>query len=961
MRKFNTSLFAAILFFIIYGNYITAGTTGKIAGVIKDKNSGLVLPGANVLIEGTARGASTDSDGYYSFINLQPGIYTLTFKFIGYSTLTIENIEVSVDRTTRVDAELTEEGIEVAEVVVRAARPPVQKDRTYSASVVNSKTIESMPVTEVSEIIALQPGVVTSGGDLHFRGGREREVAYLIDGVPVTNSFDQGGGNNVVIENSMVQELEVISGTFNAEYGSAQSGIVNVVTKGIADRFRGSIKTYTGDWLSSNDDIYIGVDDFNPIAETDFQFSLAGPILQDRLGFSVSGRYNNNESLEWYERRYNPIDGWRIAAYQEWFQQQRSDELDATQGIPIPDSLKTGDGSKGPLAEYESYSLNAKLNWAPFQQVNLSYQIFGNFSETLGSTSSSRRYQPDEAGTSRSWSHHHFVTFKHFPSDKFFYNINFSYQHNDGESFYRKDNKVAQYPGDTGIQPISSSADDFSLGTTRGFWGGGDDKGYRDLFLINGSFNWQVDKYNFVKAGFEYKKHDIEIYNWGYTETEEWANSQWLYFDADPTLTYEMYWEIMTEYWKTWEDTYGTTKYRKYGEDETANYDDYKIEPVEIGAYIQDKVELGEIIINAGLRFDLFMPNERVPINFKTESYLLGTDENLTDASNKFQLSPRLGISFPISDRGVFHAAYGHFFQMPSFKKMYNEPLITLTSLQLEDRTLGNADLDPEKTIQYEIGLQQQITDNIAVDITAFYKDIRNLLGIENVTTVDAVGYQRFINRDYGNTKGFTVGLRKTAGFVTGAFNYTLSFANGSSSDPEEIQLIQTSTQIGGEAVEFIDRKILPLDWDQEHTLNLIVTFSQPGDWSLGFIGNLSSGQPYTPEFIEKYDILDVEFKNRANKPVQWNLDLKAKKFFQLGGLEYVLFLKVDNLFDNLNEDKVFASSGTADQNVRIPEDEELERERLSQEGHFTLEEIDAKPQWYTSPRKVQLGLEVYF
>lgn len=960
-------IFCTILITFFTNQYTNAGTTGKVSGYVYDKSTGEPLIGSNVLIEGTTIGAATDKDGYYNLINVRPGKYTLIFRFMGYTPLKIENVEVSVDRTTKIDAELSTESIGIEEVVIKAERPPIQKDRTYSASVVNSETINTMPVTTLQEVIKLQPGVVSTGGELHFRGGRSREVAYLIDGIPVTNSFNQNGGNNVVIENSMVQELEVISGTFNAEYGSAQSGIVNVITKGISDRFQGSFKTYAGDWVSSQDDVFIGVDDVDPVDEKDFQFSLSGPIKRDVLGFSVSGRYNKSNSLRWYERRYNPVDGWRIAAYKQWFQEQRSDDIGATQGIPIPDSLKTGDGSKGPLAEYENISLNAKLNYFPFKGFNISYQTFASINETEGASTSellnSRRYQPDETGTSNSWSLHHFLSIKHSLSNEFFYTLGFSYQHNNfGDDYYRKDNKIAQYPDDEGIQPITASADGFSLGDTGGFYTGADDKNFRDLYLVHGNFNWQVNKYNLVKAGFEFKQHKVNTYDWGYVETKEWETKKWLNFDPDPSLDFATYWDLMVNYWKNWNEEFNTTKYRKYDESEYTNWRDYTIEPIEFSFYVQDKVELGEIIINGGLRFDAFLPQEKVPANYRTESFLLGSNENLVDASNKYQLSPRLGISFPISDRGVFHAAYGHFFQMPSFEKMYNRPLYTYNAIQLNDKLLGNADLKPEKTVQYEIGVQQQITDEIAVDVTAYYKDIMNLLGVEKITTIDAVGYRRYINRDYGNSKGITIGLRKTgSGLITGAVNYSFSYSNGSASDPEKLELINSSTQIGGDPVQFVDRKILPLDWDQRHTLNVVVNFSRVNDWSVGLIGSLNSGNPYSPEFIERYDIPEREFINRGTKPLRWSVDLKMKKVFDFNNIRYVVFLKIDNLLDHLNQESVFSTSGTADSNVRLPETEDLEKERLSQEGHFSLEEIDNRPQWYSAPRKVTFGFEIYF
>jgi outer membrane receptor protein involved in Fe transport len=949
---------------LVFNSILLSGITGKISGRITDKSTGESMIGANVILVGTRLGASTDNDGFFTIINVPPGTYKLSVRYIGYATVTVEDVRVSLDRTTKQDVALTPEAVEGEEVVVVAERPVIEMDRTHSSAIVNSSTVELMPVTEVYEVIALQAGVVESNGALHFRGGRAREVAYIIDGVPVTNSYYQGGGKNVTVENSMIEELEVISGTFNAEYGSAQSGIVNIVTKRPAKKFTGSLRAYSGEWLSNKSDVFLGIDDFNPLAEKNIQFSLSGPLVSDKLGFFVTGRYNNSESMSWYERRFTPNDGWRIAAYQRWYQDHFSDQYDQSQAIYIPDSLRTGDLSRGPLRTGYRTSLSAKLVYYANPTLSFNYQTFGSFGEYEGSTSSAYRYQPDQRGTSRGWDNSHFFAVRHSPTENFFYNLAFSYQFEDGESFYRKDNKIALYPGDEGIQLISASADGFSLGSTDGFYNGKDGKDYIELYLAKGDFSWQVNKYNFVKAGFEVKKHSINNYSRGYKSTQEWRNYS---FPSRQDLNgadveFNDYWDYLQEYWRNWEDIFDTTRYVKLSDEDYALWHDYDISPLEAAVYMQNKLEVGRIIVNAGLRFDLFKPNEKFPKILRTEAENLGSLSNLKATPLKYQLSPRLGVSFPISSNGAFHASYGHFFQMPSFQYMYNEPLRTLTRIQLEGRTLGNADLGAEKTIAYEIGLQQGITENIAIDITAYYKDFRNLLGVEYVTTLDAVGFQRFVNRDYGNTKGITVGISKGGrGLITGGANYTLAFANGSSSDPTSIQLIQTATRVGGEPVQFVDRQILSLNWDQTHTLNVYVNLAKRNNWSVGLVSYVNSGTPFSPTFVERYDLSTREYKNYAKKPFRWSVDLKARKYLKLAGINTQLFIKVDNIFDHLNHNSVFSSTGRADQIARLPEMKQLELERLSQEGLFTLDEIDLAPGYFSNPRKIQMGLEFIF
>lgn len=955
--------------FLLYGviaacmvQIAVGGTTGKIAGRVIDTSTREGLPGAAVVVEGMSLGAGADHDGYYTVLNVPPGTYVVSLRLVGYARTLVRGVEVSADRTTRLDIAASPEEVSMREVVVQAERPPIQRDKTYSGAIVGARSIEAMPVTSVAEVVSQQAGVVASGGELHFRGGRGREVAYMIDGIPVSNAFNQGGGAEVAVENNMVQEIAVLSGTFNAEYGSAQSGIVSIVTRAPSRTLNGSATVYAGDWVSDRQDVFLGIGRIDPLSERDVQFTLSGPLLADNLGFFLSARHNNSESPYWYQRRFTALDGWRIAAYDHWFREHNPSLIGQSQAITIPDSLSTGDGSSGPLGNSESTTFTGKLEYAPLANLKIGYQVFGSFDESHGGDLS-RRYQPEEQGQSHSRALNHIITIKHFPSEGFFYNLGFYFQHTDGGSWYRKDNRVAQFPGDAGIQPISSTSNGFSLGSTGGFYTGADNKNFRDMLLLNGDMNWQIDRFNLLKAGFEYKQHKVNTYSWGYVTTPEWQNYKWPtseVLDA-AALPYEAYWNGLMGYWRSWQSTFGTTQYRQATLAEVNLWRDYTIDPRQWSVYAQDKLELGEIIVNGGVRLDVFDPHENVPIIWNTESFNIGHPSNLRRATVKYQISPRFGLSFPISDAGAFHAAYGHFFQMPSFQYMYNTPIQVLTALQLEGTTLGNADLEPEKTISYEIGLQQEIVQGIQVDVTAFYKDFRNLLGVERITTIDAVGYQRFINRDYGYAKGITLTIKKTLGWITGAVNYTLSYANGSSSDPTAIQLIYAATQYGGQAVQFVDRQILPLDWDQRHTLNAFVNVARENDWSIGVYGSISSGLPYSPTFIERFDILTQEYRQSGEKPARWSVDLKAMKFLDFFGQRLGVFLKVDNVFDHLNEETVYASTGRSSTPARLPDQKALLLNALKQEGLFTLSEIDNHPEYYSLPRKITLGFEWRF
>jgi outer membrane receptor protein involved in Fe transport len=955
-------LWSGLLLVSFLCGFAMAGTTGKIAGRVTDKVTGEGLPGVNVVLLGTNTGATSDPDGYYTIINVSPGTFDITASMVGYTRTTIQGIKVNIDRTATQNISMSQQAIQGQTVTIMAERPILERDRTSTASYTDAETIEGMPVTSMAEVVQLQAGVVTGeDGEMHFRGGRQREVAYLVDGVPVTNAYSQSGGQNVTVENAFIKELQVISGTFNAEYGSAQSGVVNIVTKNPEDKVHANLQMYMGDHISNNTHTFIGINQVNPLAESDIQATLSGPLLFKKLGFLANVRYNNSESYYWYERRFTAVDGWKINAYKRWFRDHYANETAQYAEVPIPDSLRSGDGKTGPLAQYSHLTFSGKLAYTLSNAISLSYSLFSTFDQSDGS-GLAKRYQPDAGSISRNYTTSHILTFRHMISQNLFYNLHASYQQQWGKSYYREDNKIAGYPGDSGIQPIYSTAHGFSLGSTDGGYYGKAGKGYTKLYMASGDINWQIDRRNLVKFGFEFKQHEINTYSFPLVETEEWQRYQYTTAIRGASLTWDDYWKKMVDYWSKWDETYGTTKFRYPRQDEITRYRDYTIRPAEGALYIQDKLEMGEIILNAGVRLDAFKANEKYILNKRAESYNLGNAANLKEAPIQYQLSPRLGFSFPISEEGAFHVAYGHFFQVPSFSTMFSEPLRVLAPLQLQDSRMGNCTLKPERTISYEVGLQQGFASMFNADLTLFYKDFRNQLGIEAITTVDAIGYTRYVNRDYGNVKGITLALEKLArGLLTYSIDYTFQYAEGSASDPNFIQLVQAASRLGADPVQFVERQILPLDWDQRHTLNTSAILSLPNKWIFSVIGSLGSGLPFTPASVGDVLFPDREFKNTARRPLRWTVDLKAKKRVQFGTWRGMLFINVENVFDQLNHNRVYETTGLASQNAMLPEQRKIRDAQLAQEGIFTPFEIENRPEWYSSPRKVQIGMGIQF
>ncbi|MEW6062084.1 MAG: TonB-dependent receptor, partial [Bacteroidota bacterium] len=236
-------LFNSAVLMLLVSCYLIAGTTGKISGRVTDAKSGEPLVGANVVITGTTLGGIADLDGYYTILNIPPGNYEIQFRFIGYRTYVVRNIQITSDNTTKLDAVMQEDVVTTQEVVVTAEKPVVQVNLTSTVATVNDQEIKALPVQELQDIVNLQAGVVNG----HFRGGREGEVQYQVNGVSINNVYDNK--SSIKIDRSIIQEVQVITGTFDAEYGQAMSGVVNTVLKSGSDRFEWNVELYGGDFL----------------------------------------------------------------------------------------------------------------------------------------------------------------------------------------------------------------------------------------------------------------------------------------------------------------------------------------------------------------------------------------------------------------------------------------------------------------------------------------------------------------------------------------------------------------------------------------------------------------------------------------------------------------------------------------------------------------------------------------
>jgi outer membrane receptor protein involved in Fe transport len=887
---------------LLFYHLLVAGTTGKIKGTIINSETNEPIIGANVFLEETIFGSVSDENGQYFILNVPPGSYTIRVSYIGYTPERVINVLVYSDRTTRKDFILKTLVLEGDEITVEAERSLIEKDRTNSASYTSSSEIEMMAVQEVEDIIQLQAGVVKdAGGKLHMRGGRHGEISYLIDGITVSDQFR--GGAAVDVQNNWIQELQVISGSFNAEYGQAQSGVINVVTKEGSDDFGGSVSISTGSHVSNNNDIFYNINN-SKIKEIDINTDFDGPIpFINRGSYLFSIRNYNSEGWLYGINRFKPEDTVPIQEFIQFAQNNMTDE-ERLIGIKIPDSLQTGDNSYVPLNNVQKLSYFGKISFYPMKKLKFSYSMIYN-SQNGKSYSNYRRYSPQGVANNYINNYNHIFKINHMLSNKTFYTVSYSSYHKKSEK------KLYENPLDNRYQGTPFS--------TNGFAFGGTDNSRSDVSnksnTLKVDFSSQIDYFNQIKMGIEYKWHELNYYSLSTVTSGPVSQI--------PVLSIP---EVNTSLQNTYQKT-----------------------PFEASVYIQDKMEFNEFIINAGLRYDYWDSRSVIPSDPRAttkpdDGIRLDTDFNPSEAMT--QLSPRFGMAYSFSDNGVVHASYGHFFQIPKLSYIFSnsEFEVELGGLQT---VMGNANLKPEKTVTFELGLQQELNNLVAINLAIYNKTIRNLLSQEIISTYDEKVYARYINRDYGNVRGITASLEKKSSLLSWGVDYTYQIAKGNASDPNAV-FVDFQSNPPKES----EKQVVPLDWDQRHTINTITSFSLPTKWNISVVGKFSTGQPYTP--TNPGSQLTTQFENSSVKPETYTIDLNINKLFSIRKTKFQVYTKIFNLFDRINQVSVYSSTGSAENPYRSY----VENELLNLNPNLSIQEINLRPNYYGEPRKIIIGIK---
>ncbi len=889
--KFFTVIALAIII-ILCSSTVYSGTTGKLKGKVTGENGGPLI-GANVIIETTYLGAATDLSGQYQIINLQPGIYTLRVSMLGYATVRVENVIVSTDRTTIVDVELRGVSVQGEEVIVIAKRPIVQKDVTSTERKIISDEIKVMPVNNYQQVISLAAGVTSDYRGIHFRGGRVGEVAYEVDGLRT---------GSLRIPNAAISELSLSSSGFNAEYGNALSGIISITTNEGGDKI--SAKAETQVEIPEGDNKY----------KTGYQrysLNFGGPVyFIDNLKFFVSGEYTSTE---------DNYPG-RVRVYQ-----------------PMKASA---------LSSRLTYNFTAGIKLG----VNYIYNYTGSTSYDI-----ERQLIPYTNLTNRYTTQIVQLQFNHLINETSFYNLLAGYNFYHARSSQPgKWYDITQSEDWNTINP-SDSAD--TWGSPFAIDNGSDKRNYLETrsdnltsldeqtkrLMIRGNLTTVIGQHHTLKSGFDFSLEDL---NYMYVSATLGWPYTYVYGNNQPIIINDQIVRTKMPDWLNLQET----------------------KPKNYALYVQDKIEYEGLIMNLGIRFDAFDPSVKTPFeNPETDLWhafypgnpdmdtYSGTNQdipilrNLQDAKIRYQVSPRLGISHPITDRDVLHFNYGHFFQVPAYNFLYSNQNLSFDYWWVT----GNPNLKPEKSINYEVGIAHAFSDEFALDFTAFYKDIYNLITQrpfvrpadrnpdDSLAVQTHTGILTYVNSDWGNAKGFEAQIRKRpspVSFFSGSISYTYMIAQGKSSDPREGLLRLYNGTV-------VPTKSYPLDWDLRHRVVINLGYNVPENFGINLLMEYNSGLPYTG--VQKS--LQWEY-NDERLPEVYSVDLKANKFIRLSySFSFNIYLYIINLLNTENVTR-FNDEGTY-----IPITQYLE----SHPGEWGGPLND--PSVYSSHREIRLGVEMEY
>ena len=797
-----------------------APNTGTITGTVKDVK-GQSLPFANVLVVGSNSGAATNAEGKFTIQNVPIGQHTVRVVYMGYETAE-RSIQVNPGAEVVINFELKEAVAATMETVtVTGERELIRRDQSSTTHNVGKEELERLPVDSFQEAVALKSGVVAQGGQLHFRGGRAGEVQYQIDGVRVSDPLVGGA---VDIATVAVSDSEILLGGFDAEHGNAQSGVINIITQEGGDRFAGEFSYMTDDY-GAPDKTFTNYDRVS--------IGFGGPTPVQNLTYYVSAQGTWSDTyLKTAERR--PVN-----TYLDFI--QIADRQN--NNVQIQGKLAW---KPGPNYKMTFEALDQQRSWDNYTHVFSREGFVETRIDTIIDTGEIRtaygefsqrqegpnwlyyngpEHTPDYTNDWRQYK----LVWNHTLSEGTIYTLKLS-----NNKFQFTEDVLGQLPWEYEGRYPDQWRDRIHFTFHPFFATNGDYPSYsvRNTETWNLKTDWtsKLGRHQ-MKTGVEFIYNDLELFSVDFPNRTS----------SDGQI--------------------GATR------------SSYHYFNPEGSFYLQDRWEHEGMVINAGIRYDVFSVGGQL-------------DASEVEDRIRDQWSPRVGIAYPISDRDVFSFHYGRFSQIPDRRFIF------------EDRSnavgvRGNPNLENETTVAYQAALQHMFSPDVFGQFSVYFKDIFGLLSVEEVSSGDSPALvNQYVNKDYASSRGFEVSITKRfSSNFAGEVSYTYGVAAGVASDPNQQQNANFL---------YLPISEQPLDWDQRHTLSATLNLAEPGNWAANVIWSFGTGFPWTPRLRDTRET-DPLLTNSERLPSTSSLTLQGEKYYRIWGQRVKFFARATNLLDSKN------------------------------------------------------------